>query len=330
MSDAREQYFHCPRSQALGEFLSAQPLDARLALAEGRVFVGVRRIGEPNHPLKAGDIVRVAVSRRVDSSLQVLLEVEGIVAVNKPHDWVSEPDAAGTTANVRDGLQRLLNCRRVHVATRLDVGVSGLVLAAVSESAKAHLTRLQHEGALHRRYLALAAGVCEKSGLWEGEVAADAAPGVRRTRQAKAGNCAADRAESTVPATAFECLSLCQSSLFCSGTSEKQRTPVARGLPTPASVALLDVAPRTGRKHQIRIHASRAGLPLLGDRRYGGCTRLTAPDGRVIALARIALHAHATELTLPSGRHILVSCPVADDFADLWQQLGGALSLLTR
>src|SRR5690606_10791819 len=57
------------------------------------------------------------------------------------------------------------------------------------------------------------------------------------------------------------------------------------------SASMLAVDPVTGRTHQIRIHASRAGLPLLGDVDYGGPKQIALPSGRIVALERVALHA---------------------------------------
>ena len=53
---------------------------------------------------------------------------------------------------------------------------------------------------------------------------------------------------------------------------------------------MLSVEPITGRTHQIRVHASHAGAPLLGDRDYGGPTRWTLKSGKSVTLDRIALH----------------------------------------
>ena len=78
--------------------------------------------------------------------------------------------------------------------------------------------------------------------------------------------------------------------------SQTRWTVIARA----GCFAMLAVEPQTGRTHQIRVHASHAGAPLLGDRDYGGATRVTLPDGRVVALARIALH--AARVTVPDAR----------------------------
>jgi len=50
---------------------------------------------------------------------------------------------------------------------------------------------------------------------------------------------------------------------------------------------LLEAAPRTGRTHQIRVHLSAVGHPVLGDARYGG----GSDDARAIGLSRPFLHA---------------------------------------
>jgi 23S rRNA pseudouridine1911/1915/1917 synthase len=73
-----------------------------------------------------------------------------------------------------------------------------------------------------------------------------------------------------------------------------------------ADCLLVEARPRTGRKHQIRIHLAEAGLPILGDRRYGG-------DGRV---ARVMLHARRLELRHPATGSVLdVESPLPEDFS---------------
>ena len=70
----------------------------------------------------------------------------------------------------------------------------------------------------------------------------------------------------------------------------------------------------TGRKHQIRVHAAMAGVPIVGDRRYGQEAARRWP--------RLALHAH--QLTLPhpiTGEEISCTAPIPQDLTDLWNPL---------
>jgi 23S rRNA-/tRNA-specific pseudouridylate synthase len=82
--------------------------------------------------------------------------------------------------------------------------------------------------------------------------------------------------------------------------------------------ALLALELDTGRTHQIRIHASRAGAPLLGDRAHGGRVRRVEADGSVRELERIALHA----IRVRTGDFEAIA-PVPAELVELWESLGG-------
>lgn len=89
---------------------------------------------------------------------------------------------------------------------------------------------------------------------------------------------------------------------------------------------LVEARPRTGRKHQIRIHLSRAGMPILGDAAYGG-DRRDAP--------RVMLHAARLQLRHPlTGARLTVSSALPADFqaaiARLRQRPGRSLPRGTR
>ncbi len=63
--------------------------------------------------------------------------------------------------------------------------------------------------------------------------------------------------------------------------------------------------------HQIRRHASWAGVPVLGDLRYGGAAKKLWP--------RLALHARRLALAHPiTGAALTVESPIPDDLAELW------------
>ena len=73
---------------------------------------------------------------------------------------------------------------------------------------------------------------------------------------------------------------------------------------------LVEARPRTGRKHQIRIHLAEAGMPVLGDTLYGAKTRTAAPS-----TPRLMLHALRIALPHPlTGARLVIESPWPEDF----------------
>jgi len=76
------------------------------------------------------------------------------------------------------------------------------------------------------------------------------------------------------------------------------------------------LVPHTGRLHQIRWHAAMAGMPVLGDRRYGEQAALEWP--------RLALHAEQLAFAHPlTGARLHIQAPIPDDLRTLWESAGG-------
>jgi 23S rRNA pseudouridine1911/1915/1917 synthase len=79
------------------------------------------------------------------------------------------------------------------------------------------------------------------------------------------------------------------------------------------SYTLLEIRPKTGRTHQIRVHLSAIGFPVVGDAVYGGPTEL---------LSRQFLHAAQLEFNLPSsGEHRRFESPLPADLTRVLQKL---------
>ncbi len=102
-------------------------------------------------------------------------------------------------------------------------------------------------------------------------------------------------------------------------------TYAIEGAPSTTQVEVLEnfetgflarVYPRTGRRHQIRIHLSQSGYPILGDTLYGGSNEVPLGNAK-LRITRVALHAESLEL--PTGEKM--ECPLPDDFADWIEQL---------
>jgi 23S rRNA pseudouridine1911/1915/1917 synthase len=263
----------------VGEILSRAGGDEH-AVREGRVFVGPRRVRRADEPVRPGDELTIAPPRAGgDAEATILASTGDLVAADKPAGIPTIPDHAGGAHALLARVARTLgvDASALHPTSRLDSGVSGVVVFTRTKGARERLARARAEGAYRRRYVAIAARApAVESGTWDEPVKG-------------------------VPAR----------SLFA---------VVARA---PAGQALVAVAPQTGRTHQIRIHASAAGAPLLGDRAYGGPARLTLPTGRVLESGRIALHAARVVVPDADGRPLVISSPIPQELLSLWSALGG-------
>jgi 23S rRNA-/tRNA-specific pseudouridylate synthase len=253
-----------------------------------------------------GAVVTVAAkSHDAVPNVTILVRENDLVAVSKPAGIPTIPDHAGASHALVARVARELGLpvSRLHPTSRLDREVSGVVVIALSASAAQRLKRAREEGSYTRRYVALAERAPKANqGVW------DAAIGRAKDPRHRAAFRKGDTAGGgRAPASAHA-----------------ERSPLAaRTLyrtieQLPCGAALLAVSPITGRTHQIRVHASDAGAPLLGDKTYGGPSRITLPSGQVLPLSRIALHAARVEV--PGLR---ADAPIPADLVDLWVTLGG-------
>jgi 23S rRNA-/tRNA-specific pseudouridylate synthase len=264
------------------------------AVEQGRVFVGQRRASSLETPVASGDLIAIYPPRRAAANaVRVIERRGGIVVVDKPPALPTEPDRR-TRHCARALLAHALGLpeSELHAASRLDLGVSGVVLFAATPQAKGHLAAQRAQHLLQRRYVALAAGApAPDAGRCEQPVAH-----AGRTRPA---------------ATAYRTLS---SLVVPEGTF---------GPRAQRRATLLALDPLTGRTHQLRQHAAALSAPLLGDRRYGGPERLQHADGRVQKLTRVLLHAYRVTLNDEHGERWTVTAGIPAELSACWQALGG-------
>jgi len=201
----------------------------------------------------------------------------------------------------------LANRGQISIITRLDRETSGLVLLALSsERARAFGLAMQR-GLIGKEYLAVVRGwpdwselVIEAPIIRQGEV---------RETSVWLKRCVDERGLKAV--TEFLV----------------QRRFAREG----ERFAVLRAKPRTGRTHQIRLHAAHAGFPLVGDKLYGGReggaylefidTGWTPKLAEELLWPRHALHAIALEFDRAGGRQ-RVSCPLAEDLAEFVGESG--------
>lgn len=212
---------------------------------------------------------------------KVLHEEAGWFAVDKPAGVVVVP-ARGEAPE--SSLWRALEAERgetLFVVHRIDRGTSGVVaFARTAEAHRAWSTAFE-KGRVEKVYLALTHGAPPA-----GEVRA-ALVEAERGRMRVAG-----------PGEA--------------GKPARSLVSVVRRW---AEVALVEVAPRTGRTHQIRVHLAHLGHPILHDPLYG------APPASPLPIERLALH--ASRLVSPHELGgVEVSAPLPADFVATLKHLG--------
>ncbi|MBQ7144638.1 MAG: RluA family pseudouridine synthase [Oscillospiraceae bacterium] len=274
-----------------GELGLSKSLLGHLKWTPGAVRVNgaAARCGES---VRAGDVLTVLLEERRRPSeapalcelpLDIVYEDADLLVLNKPaglpmHDRGGGPTLAGA---LRYHLGE--DCS-AHFVNRLDRGTSGLLIAAKSGYVHDRLRRALHTSALEREYRALCHGMPEPP---EGTVTLPIGPAegrfyMRRVRP----------------------------------DGQSARTEYAV-LERRADFCLLRLKPVTGRTHQLRVHMSALGCPLLGDMLYG------APEGDPIA--RPALHSYSLRFLHPlTGEALSFIVPLPEDVARLLRRETGS------
>lgn len=243
------------------------------------------------------------------SPIDVLHRDEDLLVVHKPaHLATTSPGGRDSLARRVEDFDR--HAERHHPSSRLDAEVTGVVVFARTSRGIERVTRARAEGRYGRRYVALAHapaasldpsaptawGAMEWGSMaWDWDIAIDP----RDARLRRAIPPGTEPNAPRVQAAHTRARSVAQTSL----------------------AHALVLSPLTGRTHQLRVHAARAGLPLLGDVAYGGRRRLVSSDGRVVSCPRVALHCLVVVLPGLDGEALTFVAPVPADLESLTNAL---------
>ncbi|MBK9375087.1 MAG: RluA family pseudouridine synthase [Holophagales bacterium] len=264
------------------------------SVIEGQVTVNGAVVDDPGALVTEKDTVvfdpNRKVRRKVDTSLTILYQDDDAVAVVKPAGLLTHP----TEAKEKDSLLSRVSSwaakagkgrAYVGVVHRLDKETSGALVFARSRKAMVSLQAQLRAHTVDRRYVAVVEGnLAGDQGTFDWPILEE---GERRKRVARDG-------ETGIKAvTDWKVL---------------ERFGIA---------TLVEARLRTGRTHQIRIHFSHAGHPLVGDQVY----RDPKKPGFPIPFKRQALHAGHLGWEKPDGGKVSVSTPPARDFEELLSEL---------
>ncbi len=217
--------------------------------------------------------------------LSILYEDDDLVAIDKPAGMVVHAGAgvhSGTLVNALlhrfDSLSGVGGALRPGIVHRLDRFTSGILLVAKNDAAHQNLAAQFSGRQVEKVYLALVHGeVKQESGRIDRPITRDPVHRTRMTARLGEGRAA---------------------------WSEYRVVRRFRGM------TLLEVRIGTGRTHQIRVHLSSIGHPVVGDALYGAPARV---EGRP-ALGRYFLHAHRIRFHQPaSGKEIVLTSPLPEE-----------------
>jgi 23S rRNA pseudouridine1911/1915/1917 synthase len=210
--------------------------------------------------------------------LPILYQDSDLIVVDKPAGMVVHPAAGHETGTLVNALLHHVTDlsgiggeKRPGIVHRLDRGTSGLMVVAKHDAAHEELARQFHDREVEKEYIAL---------VW-GEVMAG------RRIDAPIGRDPVNRQKMSAKAR----------------RSREAVTRIVRAEHFGRTLTLAHVAIHTGRTHQIRVHLSAIGHPIVGDPLYGGVHRRVPGDLRAVThLDRPFLHAARLAFTHPTDR----------------------------
>ena len=284
----------------------ASRAQAKRWIEDGRVRVNGQAV-RPSRLAHSGEEVEVEVPPAEPAEPQpeaiaiaILYEDEDIVVVDKPPHMVVHPAAGHTSGTLVNAL--LHHCRdlsgiggvaRPGIVHRLDQGTSGLLVAAKNDLSHRALARQFAARSVEKLYLALVYGSAPERLLMESPIGRDPHNRKKISSRSRHPKSAITKAER------LEVLSIC---------------------------TLLSIRITTGRTHQIRVHLSEAGFPVVGDTDYGRTRR--PPKGSeqgfeiLNRLDRPALHATRLAFHHPrSGETLQFEAPLPPDIQHVLDEL---------
>jgi len=234
----------------------------------------------------------------------ILEETDELVVVNKPGLVVCHPSKRGPWSSLAGACREYLGLERVHLPGRLDRETSGVVVVATNRATASRLQRAANCGRVRKTYWAVLCGNLRERRVVSQPIGRDA-----------------------------KATYVCRQWVVEEGgrRAETEFVPVAWG----RKYTLARVHPRTGRLHQIRVHAAWMGHPVAGDKLYGPDPELMLEFVKhgfterlrvALPLERHALHAAEVAFDTERGEEVF-RAPLAGDLAEFCRQRMGLSAL---
>lgn len=271
----------------LKEDMNLSSRKAKNLLEKGIRINGKKAYGDSI--LKDGDLLFIEQDIRIDNiipqkmELIILYEDDYILAVDKPPFMVVHPTKTHMEGTLANGVRHYFNENNiqepVRFFNRIDMNTSGIVIIPKSSQAHSLMDRYSAD-TMEKKYIAVVSGILkDKKGRIELPVSNQSDSEGKRY--------------------------VCDEGSFA--------VTEYKVLEEYENASLLSVIIKTGRTHQIRVHMSSMGHPLLGDILYGGY------DAKI---KRQALHASELDFIHPvNGEHIAIKSHLPSDILKLLENL---------
>ena len=266
-------------------------------IQQGNVTINEMVVSKNSIPVECGDLVSVdipeAQSIEIEPEnipLDIIYEDEDVLIVNKPKQMVVHPSAGhynGTLVNAimyhcADRLSGINGVIRPGIVHRIDMDTTGSLIVCKNDQSHVNIAEQIKEHSVTRKYRGIVCGVVkDEEGTIHGDI----------------GRHPTDRKKMAV-----------------NPKNGKPATTHYRVLERFEKHTYMEFQLETGRTHQIRVHMSSIGHPLLGDELYGGTTK----NYMVKGLQGQTLHAMIIGFIHPStGSYVEFSAPLPEYFENL-------------
>ncbi|RJQ13756.1 RluA family pseudouridine synthase [Candidatus Parcubacteria bacterium] len=268
-------------------------------IREQFVLVNGRKT-EPSYILRNQDVIHIVlrspqpISLEADQKIrfEIIYEDKDCIVINKPAGLVVHPSETTKNKTLVNGLLARWpqiegvgeDPLRPGIVHRLDKETSGLLIIAKIQQAYEHLKFQFQNRLVVKRYLALVHGIIKDDfGVIEAPIMRSETTGVKQT---------------------------------IGGT--KNATTFYKVRKRYKEFTFLELQPRTGRKHQIRVHCAYIGHPVVGDEKY---TSKSLQETLRTNLIRHFLHAHYLELEVPSNKDKIFEADLPESLEAILKKL---------
>ena len=301
METTNQQTLNVDTAQArLDAFLAAEVPKVSRSGWEALIQDGLVTVNgatcKPNQKLKGGDLISWTIPNRApvaaipeDIPLHILFEDDAVLVLNKPAGLVVHPAVGNPSGTLLHGLlfhdPAFQTLERGGIVHRLDKDTSGVMVVAKTEEAMAELQRQFKARETEKEYLALVWGSPPASGRIETLLGRHP---VHRQKQAVLKEDGREAISNFETREQFD------------------------------ETALVQVKIETGRTHQIRVHMTHIGHPIVADSTYGRSRKNKLP----LKPERQMLHAAKLSFTHPThGKRLSFEAPLFDDMRQLLELL---------